>query len=307
MNQFPTLTLFPNIPARIIDIDGRRIQELLAEDSPTIDRELGREYNLTFRNELIESETVVQGVWGNGKPGEISVDAEFAERAGIALGSNITFLIQGFEVTGTVTSMRDTESRSGLPFFYFILSPHDIEKFPSIYFGYGFLDADTGKSLGTFLAQTMPNVSYIETQGLGPLLKTIVTTLVTLVFVITVPPLLIATLLIATLVVSSYASRRREGGRMRALGAPLAFVQKQYLLETVLLTLTASGMAYFTSIVATIVITKYQLSISSVALFDFELVLGLMLIVLLIGMIGLYLFKTDRMPLRELLAYEENH
>jgi putative ABC transport system permease protein len=307
LSSFPDVTLFANIPARIIDIDGRRIQELLDQDDPDIDRELGREYNLTFRNELLTSETVVEGIWGAGRAGEISVDTEFATRAGIILGSRVTFLVQGFEVTGMVTSMRETDSRSGLPFFYFVLSPDDIGEFPQIYFGYAFFEEETQRALGTFIASSMPNVSMIETEELGPLLTNIVRTLMTLVFIITIPPLLIATLLIATLVVSSYASRRRDGGRLRALGARESFVRTQYLLETIALTLVASVVAYGTSVIATAVIIYYYLSLSSLTLFDSELVLGLSLIIAFVGMIGFYLFKSDRMPLRELLAYEENN
>jgi len=215
---FPELTLFPNIGARIIDIDGRRIQEMLARGDTTLDRELGREYNLTYRTELLSSEEIVGGETSMGERGEISVDEEFARRAGIQLGSRMTFLIQGFEVSGVVTSLRETDSRSGLPFFYFVLAPEDIAAFPRVSFGYAFYADEKQTALGAFIAREMPNVSMIETESLRPQLESLLNTLLLLILVITLPPLLVALLLIATLVVSNYAGRRREGARMRALG-----------------------------------------------------------------------------------------
>lgn len=305
-SRFPDLELFSNIGARIIAIDNVRIQDELEAGSETVSRELGREFNLTARAELLGSETITGGVWGAGRAGEISVDEEFAKQANIELGSTIIFSVQGFEVQGLVTSLRSTDSRSGLPFFYFVLSPEDIGSFPGIYFGYSYYEGEKQQELRQFLATEMPNISVLETQTFGPLIIELVSTLLIMVLIVSLPPLLIATLLIATLVVSSYGARRREGARFRALGATRLSVLRQYLLETISLTLVSAFLAYFVSVVAAFAISTYFLGLDSVALFDSELVIGLSLIVVLVGLIGLYLFKTDTLPLRELLSYESN-
>ena len=304
---FSDIELFSNVGARIIAIDDVRIQDELEKLDSTIDRELGREFNLTSRDTLLSSEQISAGTWSNGAPGEISVDEDFAKRANISLGSRLVFSVQGFEVKGEVTSLRSTDSRSGLPFFYFVLAPSDLKNFPAVYFGYSYYDANKQDELGRYLAAQAPNISVLETQAIGPLIVEIVSTLMILVLVVTLPPLLIATLLIATLVVSSYAARRREGGRLRAIGATKQFVLKQYIAETISLTLVASILAYFVSVVAAFLISQYFFKLGSVTLFDFNLMAGLAIIVLLVGVIGLYLFKTDTMPLRELLSYGENY
>ncbi len=305
--QFSDIELFSNVGARIVAIDDVRIQDELANPNGTVDRELGREFNLTSRDTLLSSEQISDGTWSNGASGEISVDEDFARRADISLGSTLVFSIQGFEVSGTVTSLRSTDSRSGLPFFYFVLAPSDLEKFPAVYFGYSYYDDVKQGELGRYLATHAPNISVLETQAIGPLIVQIVSTLLILVLVVTLPPLLIATLLIATLVVSSYAARRREGGRLRAIGATKQFVLKQYIAETISLTLVASLLSYVVSVVAAFLISQYFFKLGSVTLFDVQLAAGLGLIVLLVGVIGLYLFKTDTMLLRELLSYGENY
>ncbi len=304
--KYPDLTLYGNIRARIIAIDSVRVQEELENKDSKIDRELGREYNLTARNDLLTNEEVTQGQWSNGKSGEISVDEDFAERANIRLGSKVVFSIQGFEIEGVVTSLRKTDSRSGLPFFFFVLSPQDVQAFPAVYFGYSYAGPDVQKELGQFVAREMPNVSILDTQAIGPQIAALIQTLLVLVLIVSLPPLLIATLLIATLVVSSYESRRREGARLRAIGATRMYVLKHYLVETVSLTLVSAVVAYALSMAISFGINIYFLKLNSTVLFDTELLIGLGLIVLSIGLIGYYLFRTDTMPLRELLSYESN-
>ncbi len=304
--RYPGLNLFSNVPARIVAIDGLRIQDELANGNEAIDRELGREFNLTARAELLSSEAIVAGTWSNGASGEISVDEDFAKQANIELGSKLSFTVQGFPIEGVVTSLRSTDSRSGLPFFYFVLAPEDLKDFPGVSFGYAYYEAEKQRELSRYLATAMPNVSVLETQTIGPLIVKLVGTLLTVVLIVSLPPLLIATLLIATLVVSSYASRRREGARLRSVGATRKMILIGYLAETISLTLVSAIVAYFISVLLAYSISVYFLGIESIVVFDLELVFGLGLIVILVGLIGLYLFKTDTMPLRELLSYESN-
>ncbi len=304
IEKYPDIQLFSNVSARIISIDATRIQDELKSGNSDVSRELGREFNLTARDSLLKNESITSGTWSAGKKGEISVDENFAKQANITLGSKITFLIQGFEIKGTVTSFRSTDSRSGLPFFYFVMSPADIGSFPSVYFGYTYYEDALQAELGRFVATTMSNVSIINTQSIGPLLMRLVGTLTVLVLVVTIPPLLIATLLIATLVVSSYATRRRDGARLRALGLTRQKSFWQYLFETLSLTVVASFLAYGLSLLISALIGYYFLKLESVVLFDFELLLGLTLIVFFVTGIAFFLYKSDTMQLRELLSYE---
>jgi putative ABC transport system permease protein len=304
LSAFPELELFSNTRARIIQIDDVRIQEELDAGNEDISGDLGREYNLTDRNNLLSSETIVGGVWSNGRAGEISVDGDFAEQANIFLGSTVTFLIQGFEVSGEVTSFRETDSRSGLPFFYFVLSPEDIGSFPSVYFGFAYFDPTIQAELGRFLADTMPNVSMIETQALRPLIAQLVGTFLVLILIVTIPPLVIATLLIAMLVISLYGTRKREGARFRALGMTRRRSFWQYMIETISVTLIASVFAYLLGLLAATLVGVYFLELESVVLFDMGLLAGLGLVLFFVICIALYMYKTDTMPLRELLSYE---
>jgi len=304
-NNFPELELFSNVRARILTIDNLSIQEEIAAQNAEVNRELSREFNLTARTDLLAGETIVSGDSRIGNQGEVSVDVDFAKRANINIGSQLSFLIQGFTVDVMVTSLRKTDSRSGLPFFYFILSPEDIGMFPNVYFGYSYYDISQQKELGKYLANNTPNISMIETQSISLLVIKIVNILSLLILAVSIPPLLIATLLITTLVIFSYASRRREGGRFRALGFSQTKLLKQYLSETISLTLIATVISYLLALVINFFINNYFLGIMSIVWFDPILITGLLLVLFLIVSIAFYLFKTDTMPLKELLSYEE--
>ncbi len=304
---FPKLTLFPNVGARILSIDGKNIQEALARGDEKVDRELGREYNLTYRKELLSSEQIVKGGKTLGLPGEVSVDQDYAKRVGIALGSHIVFSVQGFEVSAQVASLRKTESRSGLPFFYFILSPEDVAKFPTTYFGYAYMDEREQEALGRFVATSMPNVTIIDTKEVSLLAASIIRLLLLFVFFIAVPPLVLALLLVATLVITSFKERKRDSARLLALGAAETFVTRLYFLETITTALVASLLSYLIGILVTAYTALSYLKVSEYTAFSTQLVFGFAALILLILFIGGALWKSDKRSLRSILLHEENH
>ena len=58
-----------------------------------------REYRVTYRDSLTESEKITNGTWkgkanGNGLP-EVSLEKNFANRSGMKMGDTLTFNVQG--------------------------------------------------------------------------------------------------------------------------------------------------------------------------------------------------------------------
>ncbi|MEO6290643.1 MAG: FtsX-like permease family protein [Ginsengibacter sp.] len=70
-----------------------------------------REYRVTYRDSLTESEKITDGAWKGkakvtGLP-EISMERNFAKRSGVALGDTITFNVQGSLIKTIVGSLRE--------------------------------------------------------------------------------------------------------------------------------------------------------------------------------------------------------
>ncbi len=305
--SFPELKLFPNVRARIVNIDGVLIQEELAKDETDIDRELGREFNLTYRTDLLPSEKISSGVFDMSKKGSISVEKDFADRAGIKMNSKVVFLIQGFEIEARVTSIRESDTRSGLPFFYFILSPIDLSPFPATYFGYGDLDQARQSELSMYLTEQIPNASIINTSSITTLAEKVISFLIVVILMITLPPLLLSAFLIITLLATVAKERKRDGARLMALGKTRNFIRNYYILESIATTLTSAILAYVISLLVTDLLILRYLNIGSLVYVEPVSLYVFLFILVLILSFSLLMWRSGGRNLREYINYEENN
>ncbi len=303
--EFKDLNLFPQVGARIVSIDGVDIQKGLESSDKDISRELRREFSLTYRESLLPGEKVLSGVWLSGQPQEVSVEKDFADRANIKLGSTVVMSISGFTISSVVTSIRESDSRSGLPFFYFIFNPQDLERYPATFFGYSYREGVEKTQLTNFLANNFPNVSFIDTAEVRSFAQNLVSGLLVIIFVISLPPLILALFLIVTLIISSFSGRRKQSAQLMALGARKIFIEKLYYRETLSTTVVGGLLGYATAVLATFFITTYYLKIKSTIFYDSELLIALGVIILSVFILATILWRTEKKPLRELLSYEE--
>jgi putative ABC transport system permease protein len=305
--NFPETTLFPNVRARIVEIEGLNIQNELENKNANIDRELGREFNLTYRNYLLPSEKVVEGNFASLKVGEVSLEKSFADRANIPMGSSVKFLIQGFEIEAVVTSIREADTRSGLPFFYFILSPEELNQYPATFFGYANFDTTKQGELKNYLAENLPNVSIVDTSAVTKIGEELINVLLLIILIITIPPIILSSMLIVTILSSLSKDRKRDGARLMALGKENKYVRNFYILESTSVVVIASGFAYvFALVLSNFVILEY-LKIKNLVYFDFISFYIFIFILFGIILVSVFLWRKGNKSLREYLNYEENN
>ncbi len=253
-NYIPKLNLFPNVRGRFMRIDDKNLQ--LTKEK--VDPELTREFNLTYRTELIGGEKLVKGDWhGKNIKKSVSVEKRFAERIGISLGSNIEFMILGIPINAKVTSFRTVDSAQGLPFFYFVFSPDVLADAPRSYFGYTNMDENSIPKLQTKLIKDFPNIFLIPT---GEVLKTIqsVTNLIlSSVTVVSIPALILGIILIFSMLVSSAQERFKELLLFKVFGAKQKKMFSLYLYESVFFILFSSVFASIFSVILTFILNKY--------------------------------------------------
>lgn len=302
----PSINLFPNVLARILRIDERMIQERLADGASDEDRELRREFNLTYRTELLESETITRGVWQGTKRGEVSVEADFAERARIELGSTLEFFIQGVRVTTTVTSLRQADTTSGLPFFYFVFHPDDLSRFPASFFGYAEVTGPALREAETSLATATPNVSVLDTSAIGETVRGVTQTVLFLVAIITFPPLLLAVLLLFSLIAATYAGRQRDLLRLQVVGATGRFTTLLYLLETVMTVIVAGIIGFGLAFIVIWILTRFVLEGVEPVWLDIRVVEILAALATLLILYAVVLLRLRPRSLRQALIYEDN-
>lgn len=152
----------PLVRSRLYEVDGKKVSEIEAEE-----RQDGwyftREYVLTYRKSLPEHNVIRQGSWWKeDEAGSlISVEAEAARHLGLKIGSSVTFDIQGVQVAGKVTSIRNVDWGSMSTNFFFIFSPAALEGAPVTYVATAVTRPEDDFPLQNAVTRTFPNVTII--------------------------------------------------------------------------------------------------------------------------------------------------
>ena len=154
--------LVPLVRARLTAIDGQPITEMNFT-SPRGQRLADREGNLSWAAELQEDNEIVAGDWWGAqpRPGEVSVEADFASDVGIELGDELGFDVAGEVFSARVTSLRTVQWDSFRPNFFMLFSPGTLEEFPRTHIGSLYVD-DSRDQLVLDLVRQFPSVTVID-------------------------------------------------------------------------------------------------------------------------------------------------
>jgi len=161
----------PIVRARLSAIGGKPVREAQAR---TRDEDPGerqgegfrnREQNLTWRDRMGASETVVAGKFWN--PGlaqadEISLEQGFADSIGVKLGDELAFDVSGQEVKGRVTSLRKVMWQSFQPNFFIVLHPSLLQGAPAVHLLAIEVDPVAKSRIQLAMAQGFPNITLID-------------------------------------------------------------------------------------------------------------------------------------------------
>ena len=83
-----------------------------------------RETNFSWTNTLPAANTLIAGKWfREDEVAEVSIEREYAERAGIALGDTLRYRIGSDELALVVTSLREVDWQSLRPNFFVLIEP----------------------------------------------------------------------------------------------------------------------------------------------------------------------------------------
>ncbi len=129
-----------------------------------------RGVNLTYRNKLSTSETLVAGIPLGDYKGEVpglSLEEKYAQRMGIKLGDIIEFDIQGVEIKGKVVNFRKIKWASFQPNFFISFAAGVLDDAPKTSIGIvnGLNDTEVA-SIISQVAKALPNVSVIDVRQL---------------------------------------------------------------------------------------------------------------------------------------------
>jgi len=252
-HELPLLQQVPIVTMRLEAIDGKTKQEARADSTRRISRWVfDREYRVTYRDTLIESEKIIEGTW-HGEVGPdgtiyVSIAENIADNMQVKPGSRLTWNVQGARLETVVGSIRKVDFNRVQTNFFVVFPKGVLEQAPQFHVIVSRAASEAQSAAFQRAAvQAFPNVSVID---LSQILKAVESVLDKVSFVIRFMALfsiLTGFIVLISSVALSRFQRIRESVLLRTLGAVrrqiLAINALEYLILGFLGALTGVGLS----------------------------------------------------------------
>lgn len=224
--QLPILQQVPIVTMGLNEINGldKSDNEELEEEERRSRSLYNREFRVTYRDSLIDSERLVEGqLYPVENPGDsifVSFEKGYAERTGVNLGDEIIFNVQGRPITTYVGSFRDVSFRQLSTNFLVLFPDKVLNNAPQFHVIITkTMDDQQSAALQREVVRDFPNISVINlatiVETLEDLLGKISFVIQFMAFFSIVTGILV---LISSLIISKY-QRLKESILLRTLGA----------------------------------------------------------------------------------------
>ncbi len=263
----------PIVPMRLIEVDGRRVTDILARGeiyprdtltTPEGERPDGgergsmwafrREYRSTYRAEAGTAERVTLGKWfaevesGSGRtaadPVAISVEEGLADELIVGVGDRITWDIQGIEVHSVVTSLREVNWARFEPNFFVVFAPGALEVAPhSLVTLARVTDPLARGRIQRALAERASNISSVDLGEVQRALESVIARIILAIRFMALFSLATGAVVLIGAIATSRWQRIREGTLLRTLGATRSQVLRILCVEYAMLGLAAAIVA----------------------------------------------------------------
>lgn len=229
--------MYPVIPGRLVQIDGKPVEQVVQADSRG-ERATQRDLSLTWAAELPPGNRIAQGQWwkagqADDLPG-VSVEAELASSLNLRLGSVLIFNVGGSQREVRVTSLREVNWDNFQPNFFMIFQPGTLQGLPATYLTSFYLRPGQDTAI-VGLSRAFPATTLLQVEAILGQLRSILTQVTlavqfVLLFVLAAGVTVLFSGLQATL-----DERLHQGALLRALGARRALLQRARRIEFALL------------------------------------------------------------------------
>ncbi len=254
---------YPIARARIVSINGEKINR--EKERKRKRDNLAREFNLTYRDYLLEDEVMVKGkkLFRNDFKGiQVSLLDAVQKIRPIGIGDRITFRIQGIPLQATITSIRARTKESIRPYFYFVFPPDVLKDAPQTIFTALKVEKDEIARLQNKIVSRFPNVSVIDITQTVLVLAKVLRKLSGIIRFFMAFSISAGILIIVSSLMATRFARIREAVYFKILGARATFVLKVFTLENLLIGLFSAALALILSQTGSLIISKTILNIN---------------------------------------------
>jgi putative ABC transport system permease protein len=250
---------------------------------------LAREFNLTYREGLLDDERIVSGKklfrddWAGP---QVSVLDTVLNMRDMNIGDRITFNIQGVPIEARISSIR-TRTRAALqPYFYFVFPERVLKDAPQTVFTAVRVAKKQIAQLQNRIVSRFPNVSVIDVTETVKVFSRVMERLTLIVRFFTLFSVVAGILIIISSVFATRYTRIQEAVYFTILGARGRFVLAVFAVESLLIGLASDLIALALSQVGSWIICRYSLDLPyhAFAGISIEMVLATTGLVIAIGL-----------------------
>jgi putative ABC transport system permease protein len=262
-----------------------------------------REYFLSYRDELYDTEKVTDGKWWNDNSvDEISIEREFSGYLKTEVGETLTFNVQGVEVTGKVTNLRSVNWSDMKPNFVVIFSKGILEKAPRFYISSILLESAQDRyNFQKSVVGAFPNITVIDTEKTIQAFLGILKKVTQMIQLMTGFILASALLLVLTSLYASQLERKKEFALLRVIGASTKYLNWHFVREALLISILAFSIGLVYSLLSNEILNRFVLELTSVIPWlELALVFGGVVLITL-GLYVIGLFHLFKLPSKQLL------
>lgn len=222
----PVLSNIPIVTMRVHSIRGKTVNEIRRDTTSQVGRwVMNHEFRVTYRDSVIDSETITQGEWvgqavEDDGPVPISVAENFAFDAGVAPGDEVTFNVQGVLVNTKIASVREVDWGRMQLNFSIVFPAGILEKAPQFHvFTTKVPDEKASAELQQVLVEEFPNISIIDLRQVLTLVEGILDKISWVINFMAFFSIITGVIVLIGAVRTSKYQRIRESVLLRTIGA----------------------------------------------------------------------------------------
>ncbi|WP_228852553.1 ABC transporter permease [Aegicerativicinus sediminis] len=231
----------PIVTMRIQSLKGKFVEDIKKDTTATINRWiLNHEFRATYRDSLIESESLQKGIWVSRFSGDgivpISVSDNFAADAQVDVGDHIVFNVQGKLMETEVNSVRLVDWSRLQPNFTVLFPAGVLEKAPQ----FGVIttkvpNAQESAKIQNELVRDFPNISILDLRQVLSVIEDLLAKISWIINFMAFFSIITGIIVLIGAVRTSKYQRLKESVLLRTIGAKSEQIIKILSLEYILL------------------------------------------------------------------------
>jgi putative ABC transport system permease protein len=255
-------TFYPIVRGSVVAVNGVPVDQ--EKERQKREDNLGREFNLTYREQLLEDERIVTGggLFRKDWSGlQVSVLDTVLKMRDMHIGDTITFRIQGIPMEARIASVRTSTRMALKPFFYFVFPEQVLNDAPQTLFAAVRVDKERIAPFQDRIVASFPNVSVINLTEAVTVFARIMEKLSTIVRFFTFFSVVAGVLIIVSSVFATRYARIREAVYFTILGARGRFVLATFAAENLCLGLVSAVSALILAQAGSWAICRFALDV----------------------------------------------